>query len=325
VIEYGSRGALLDLRDIDTTKIDTATTKAAQVEGKQLGVPTGIATLAIVANPTLFKQAGIEMPNDETWTWDEYAKIAQKISDNSPDGVYGSQALGTDANQIADWARQRGEDQWTEDGKLGLTVDTVAGFYEFAKKMVDSGAAPSADEASEQTGVGLEQTGTALNHYAMGYWATNQLSSLELVSKAGLELLRLPGTSGSKGDHKMAFGASQYWAAASRSKHPAEAQMLIDFLANSTEAGKLLLVGRGSPVNSDVREAVLPLLDESKAKIVDFVTEVQPETVAANVAPAGVSAFQDNMRRYTAEVYFNRMTPKEAAKGLLDETQASIK
>ncbi|ROP49137.1 carbohydrate ABC transporter substrate-binding protein (CUT1 family) [Rathayibacter sp. PhB185] len=324
VIEYGSRGALLDLADVDVTNVDKATTEVTNIDGEQLGVPTGIASIAIVANPTLFAAAGVEMPDDSTWTWKDYEEIAEKISANSPEGTYGSQALGTDSNQLGIWARQNGEQLFTEDGEFGVSTKTIASFYDLTKRMVDEGAAPGADEATEQTGLGLEQTGTALNRYAMGFWASNQLTSLEVVSKSGLKLLRFPSVAGDVKKAELAFGASQYWSAASRTEHPAEAQMLIDYLTNSEEAGKLLLVGRGSPVNSEVRDAVVPLLSEGDAQVVTFISTLAPDVVSTPLSPPGSASFQENMRRYTSEVLFGRMSTTDAAKGLIDETTASL-
>ncbi len=324
VVEYGTRGALLDLDEVDLSNLDPATTGIVDLEGEQLGVPTGIATFAIVANPQLFEEAGEPMPDDATWTWDEYAEIAQRISENTSEDVFGSQALGSDSNQIAMWSRQNGEDLFTADGALGTTEETVSDFFTFAQSMVDSGAAPSADEAAEQMTLGLEQTGTALNRYAMGFWASNQLPSLELVSQAGLELLRYPTSSGDDGDHHMSFVASQYWSASDGTEHPEEAQMLIDYLANSTEAGSLLGVGRGSPANSEVRDALLPELSPEDSKVVEFVAEVSDEVVTAPLAPAGGASFQDDMRRYSAEVFFGQMTPQAAAQGLVDESRSAL-
>jgi len=325
VQEYGARGALLDLKDVDISKVDKVTTKAVNLDGSQLGIPTGIGTTAIIANPVLFKQAGVPMPDDTTWTWKDYEKIALKISKGSPAGVFGSDALGQGPDQLGMWARQRGRDLFTAGGKVAFTTKDLTDFYTLTKRMVDEGAAPSADEISEQSSVALEQSGTATNRYAMSFYGTNQLTSLEATSKSGLKILRFPSTNGEVAGAKMGFGAAQYWSASSRSKHPVESQMLIDYLTNSTTAGKLLMVGRGSPANSDVRRAVVPLLNESDAQIVNFISDLRTEVVQDSPAgPVGTATMQDNMRRYTSEVLFGRQTPAEAAKGLIEETKASI-
>ncbi|GAA4682349.1 ABC transporter substrate-binding protein [Frondihabitans cladoniiphilus] len=324
LVQYGNGGALLDLDKVSKSQLDSATTKQGAIDGKQYGVPTGISTQAIVANPVLFKAAGVALPDDKTWTWDDYEKIAKKISDSGQPGVTGSTALGTDISQIGTWFRQDGKSLFTKDGKIGFTQAELTDFFTFAKKMVTTGAAQTADEASQEPSLPIEQSSTATNKVAMGFWQTSQLTSLEAVSKDGLKLLRIPSKSGKAGGAKMAFGASQYWAASSRTKNPTEAQELIDYLANSTTAGKDLGVTRGSPANSAVRTAVLPLLSPTDKQITDFVSAITPEVVNIPLNPNGSSTMQSNLTRYTAEVLFNRQTPAEAAKNFIGETQTSI-
>lgn len=53
-------------------------------------MPTGVSTFGLIINPAIFEQAGVELPDDETWTWDDFTRIATEISANTPEGVYGS-------------------------------------------------------------------------------------------------------------------------------------------------------------------------------------------------------------------------------------------
>ena len=81
--EYANRGALLDLTKVqgslDLSKIDQGALENGQVKGKQYGVSTGANALAIVVNPAVFKAAGVPMPDDSTWSWDDFARIAGAI------------------------------------------------------------------------------------------------------------------------------------------------------------------------------------------------------------------------------------------------------
>jgi multiple sugar transport system substrate-binding protein len=129
---------------------------------------------------------------------------------------------------------------------------------------------------------------------------------------------------GDEGDHKMMFVASQYWGASARTEHPVEAQLLIDFLANDVEAGKILGITRGTPANSEIREAILPQLPETDKAVVDFLSEVSGEVVPSRLAPAGAAAFTKNLQRYASEVLFERQTPDEAAANLIAETEAAL-
>ena len=324
MVQYGQQGALLELRDVDTSKLDEGTLQNGNIDGQQVGVPTGLSTLAIVANPQLFQAAGVEMPDDASWTWDDFADVATQISDNGPDGVTGTKSLGWDITEAATWVQQQGDELFTDDGELGATADDIASLYELAKRLVDDGGAPSASESSEQLGLAPEQSGVATGRYAMQLDGVSNFPALQTAAGGGLKLLRLPSASGEEGDAKMSFVAAQYWGASSRTEHPAEAQLLIDYLTNSVDAGEILGVARSTPANSEIREAILPQLTGADRQVVDYMNEVSDEVVPTNLAPPGAASFTENFQRYTSEVLFGRQTPKEAAEGLIEETEAGL-
>jgi multiple sugar transport system substrate-binding protein len=122
----------------------------------------------------------------------------------------------------------------------------------------------------------------------------------------------------------MMFVASQYWAASARTKHPAEAQKLIDFLANSTSAGDLLGVTRSVPANTDVRASIAKNIGPSDQTVLRFVNDISDEVVPGRLAPPGAANFTKNFQRYTSEVLFKRMTPEKAAQGMITETNNEL-
>jgi multiple sugar transport system substrate-binding protein len=322
--QYGEQGALLELTDVDTSKLDEGTLSNGNIDGKQVAVPTGLSTLGFVANPALFEQAGVEMPDDTTWTWDEFATIAKQISDGSPEGIHGTKSLGWDITEMATWVAQRGGQLWTDDGELGAKPDDFASLFALAKQLVVDGAAPSASESAEQLGLSPEESGVATGRYAMQLDAVSNFPTLQAASGGGLKLLRLPSTSGKAGDAKMMFVAAQYWGVDSRSEHPAEAQMLVDYLVNSVDAGKILGVTRSTPANSEVRDAIAPQLGEVDQQVVDFMSEVSDEVVPSRLAPPGAATFTDTLQRYTSEVLFDRQTPDEAAQNMIGEVETGL-
>ena len=50
--------------------------------------------MSMVIDPKVFEAAGVELPDDETWTWDDYADIAAEIARKSPQGTFGTNAHG---------------------------------------------------------------------------------------------------------------------------------------------------------------------------------------------------------------------------------------
>ncbi|MBP1234635.1 ABC-type glycerol-3-phosphate transport system substrate-binding protein [Arthrobacter sp. PvP102] len=86
--EYANRGALLDLSKVsgslDLSKTDQGALENGQVQGKQYGVSTGANALAIVVNPGVLQAAGVALPDDSTWTWDDFARLAADVTAKSP-------------------------------------------------------------------------------------------------------------------------------------------------------------------------------------------------------------------------------------------------
>lgn len=322
--QYGSQGALLDLTEVDTADLDPGTVKNGNIDDEQVGVPTGLSTLVVVANTAVFEQAGVEVPDDTTWTWEDYDRIAAEVTAASPDGVFGAKSLGWDITEVASWVSQRGGELFTEDGTLGADVEDFASLFELAKQMMEDGASPTAAESAEQLTLAPEQSGVATARYAMQLDAISNFPALQAAAGGTLELLRLPAASGDEGEPHMMFVASQYWGASARTEHPAESQMLIDYLVNSVDAGSILGVTRGTPANSEVRTAIAGDLPETDKTVVDFMDEISGEVVDTRLAPPGAASFTKNLQRYASEVLFGRMTPEEAAEGLIGETETAL-
>lgn len=322
--QYGAQGALLELTDVDTSLLDEGTTSNGYINDAQVAVPTGLSTLTIIANPDLFDAAGVDMPDDTTWTWDDFAAVSKAISDNTEDGIFGTKSLGWDISEMSTWVAQQGNDLWTEDGTLGATREDFASLFELAKQLLDEGGAPSASETSEQLALSPEQSGVATGRYAMQLDAVSNFPAVQAAAAGDLKLLRLPARQGDSGDHKMTFVASQYWGVSARSEHPAEAQLLVDYLSNNIEAGKTLGISRSTPANSEFREAIMPDLGDVDRTVVDFMNEVSGEVVPSRIAPPGVATFTADLQRFTLEVLFDRMTPLEAADGLIEQTESNL-
>src|SRR5687767_7043614 len=128
ITEYSTRGALLDLSkyDIDTAKFDEAALNAGKGSKGLTGVAAGINAATILANPAVFKAAGVALPDDSTWTWEDFGRIAAEVTAKSPKGTYGAAAYGTDEASLGVWLRQDGKSLYTEDGKLGFESGDIA-------------------------------------------------------------------------------------------------------------------------------------------------------------------------------------------------------
>ncbi len=324
--DYANRGVVADMStlDIDTSMIDPSVLQSGTIGGQLAGIATGINAYAIVADPQMFEDAGVEMPDDTTWTWDDFKEIAAQISDALGDGVYGVQDYGGNEAGFNIYARQQGESLYTEDGTLGYSDETLAQWWQDLVDLRESGAMPDGARSVEIAEGGPEQSLLGTNTGAMGMWWTNQLGAISSAAGRDLVLLRLPGES----EHErtgMYFKPAMFYSISAETEHPEAAAKFVDFLVNSPEAGALILSDRGLNINTAVREAVSGQLDPLEVQAAEFLAELESEIVDGPPAPpTGAADVPEITGRINQEVLFDTMSPADAAAQFTSEAGAAI-
>lgn len=326
ISDYASRGVLADLSalDIDTSKIDESILASGQTADGQFGIPTGVNAYAMVVDPQIFSEAGVDLPDDATWTWEDYVEIANEISAKAPDGVYGTQDYGFNEAGLNVLARQRGESLYTEDGELGVSAETAADFFQISLDLQKGGGQPDPARSVEIQAAGQEGSLVGTNAGAMGVWWTNQLGSLSKTSGRDLQLLRLPGESEYERSG-MYLKPAMFYAVSATSEYPQASAKFVDFLLNDPAAAKIMLTDRGLPANTEVRESILAELDAPNTKAAEFMADLSADIVdAPPVPPNGSGDVVDILERINTEVLFERLTPEQAAEQFLSEVEAAI-
>ncbi|NEE01856.1 ABC transporter substrate-binding protein [Phytoactinopolyspora halotolerans] len=325
--EYAGRNALLDLsaeEALDTSAYDEATLATGEFDGGLYGLSAGVNSLSIFANQSIFDEAGVELPDDETWTWEEYAELAAEITDNTPDGVYGSAAFGQNESLFTIWARQHGESLYSEND-IAFSPETLASFFEPTLAMQETGAVPPASSTVEDFTIALDQNLLATNKVAMGFAWSNQLHAYTEASGEEMVLLRMPSQTGSSTENGAFYKSSMFWSVSSRTEHPEEAAMFLDFIVNSQEAGEILLAERAVPPNGAIREAITDQLSEADAQAVAYIEDIADEIGDAPAPPpVGAADTQQVFQRYASEILFERMSPQDGAEGFADELSSNL-
>jgi multiple sugar transport system substrate-binding protein len=248
IAAYGARDALLDLGKVndslDLSAMDAKVLDTGKVGGTLVGAPIGVANFSVGVNPEVLKKAGVSMPNDKTWTWDQLAQIAAQVTGKlESQGVYGLDGFGTGAAELGAWARQKGEEIWPTEGP-GVSQATITSFFDYANKLVAMKAAPPAGRQVENSTAVLDQNMFATNKAAFHLLFHTQISAFKAASGTEMKLLRIPAQA--KGESpKMVNKASMYWSVSSRTKQPEASAKLIDFLLTDPAATKVLTTERG--------------------------------------------------------------------------------
>lgn len=321
--EYASRGVLLDLDkvkdQIDTSKFAEGTVDLGKIDGKQYTLTAGVNSMSMVVDPKVFEAAGVPLPDDETWSWDDYASIAAEITRKSPAGTFGTTPMSNDSF-LAVWARQNGEALYADDGKkMGISEDTLTRWFELNKKLMDTGGAPSASQTVEDGSAQPEMTLMGQGKQGMKISWSNQMTS---YSGAPLVMMKLPGESKQPGAW---LRSSMEYAISSKSAQPKEAALFINYLVNNLDAAKLIKSDRGMPANTDLKAAITPLLKETQQKEAAYLDRIAELNVEApKPFPAGSSATMEVLNRYNTDVLFGKISPRDAAKGLISEVNQNL-
>ncbi|GAB4084563.1 extracellular solute-binding protein [Myceligenerans cantabricum] len=326
VSDYASRDVIADLAelDIDTSEIDEGILAGGRIDGTQYALPTGVNAYALVANTAVFEDAGVDLPDDESWTWEEYVEVANEVSEGAGDGVWGVQDYGFNEAGLNILARQKGEALWTPEGELGVSEETVAEFFQTSLDLMQDGGQPDAARTIEYQHAGPEGSLVGTNVGGMASFWSNQLGALAEASGEDIELLRYPGETEYERTG-MYYKPAMFYSVSATTEYPDAAAKLVDFMLNSEEAAKINLTDRGLPANTDVREVITDDLTDADQQVAEFMADLEDEIVDASpVPPEGSAEMQDIMERVNTEVVFERVTPQEAAQMFIEEVNAAI-
>lgn len=323
--EYAGRGALADLeqlKGLDLSGIAASDLDAGRVDGTLNAVSTGQNAWVILANPDLFAKAGVKVPDDTTWTWDDFTQLASKISASG--AATGFSGGGSYAD-LTIFLRQRGEDLWKADG-MGSSPAALTAWYQLYLDLQKSGATLNAAAAVEDGSASLEQQAFPTGKSAMTWAWTNQLASIrEAAGNEEITMLRPPSADGTVAANGLFGKATMFWSVSARSAKPDQAASLVDYLLNDPGANKIQLVNRGVPSNPDAITAMGDGLTATDQEVVAFMKEVLAEiTGTPAVQPMGTSDSQNSFTRFLTEVRFERMTPAAAAEATIKEVDAMV-
>ena len=203
IAAYGGRGALLDLSTkssvLDLSAMDAKVLDTGKVAGTLVGAPVGVALFSVGVNPELLKQAGLKMPDDKTWTWDDLATMASTVTQKlGSKGVVGMDFFGVSAAEIGVWARQRNQEVFPVEGQTAVTSETLVSYFEFAKRWWRPRRPRRLAARSRTLTEALDSSRFATNKAAFHLQFHTQIAAFVAASGSDLQLLRLPAQASGK-------------------------------------------------------------------------------------------------------------------------------
>lgn len=311
--EYADRNALLPLSEVDgldVSALDEDGLSSGVVDGELYAIQAGANFPALLANVDLFEEAGVELPDDASWTWDDYQQTAEEISANTPDGIFGTDQIMPDPAS-GSWLIQNGVSMFSEEGEVGFEPQDLVPFFERIQSLEETGAAPSAGVASEQMNAGPENWGVSIGESAMAFTWSTRLEPTVASIDSEVELLRLPSDTDESGLYQR---GAMYWSVANTSQHPEEAIELVDFLVNDEAAADELLADRGIPLNTEIMDYISDDISEADQELFSFVnSQAEAFGPPPPTPPEGGGDYENVFLRAITDVMFDRLSAEEAA------------
>ena len=324
--EYASRGALLDLAGkIDTSKFLAGTAEAGAVQGITAGVSIGVNALAFIANPEVFDAAGVEMPDDTTWTWESFRATAAEVSAKSSKGAVGSAGMFTNPKLLQVWLRQQGTEIYLADGQPGFTVDLIEEYLQLMMSFREKGAIPEASVIVEDSAAALDQSLMAQGKAAVGFFGSNQLTALTKASGAPLKLIRWPSMTGHAADRQAWYKSASLWSISARSKQPELAADFVNWWVNDPACSSIVLNERGAPANTERAAEIESELDKTGAAVAAFLAQTASDLgTVPPLPPPGSAAADSALTRVATDVLFGRSTTAQAASAFVSEVKGAL-
>jgi len=324
--DYTKNGILADLSklSIDTSKFAKGLVATGTISGKVTALCAGMNALSIVANPALFTKAGIDLPDDKTWTWDSLMTLAAQFNTKLP-GTYGLNGAFFGDSVARAWMFQNGKTLFTDTG-FGWEPADMQSFFELMVKYQGAKAIPSAAENAQDFSTALAQQMFGVGKLAMVLTWSNQIAAQQAAVGQDCKILRLPSMTGNAKDADLWYKSGQFQSISSKSKNQAAAARFLDYYFNNMDAGKVMLAERGLPPNTDVLAGIKSSLGNADQKGTTYMSDLAADIHAAPVAPPpGASTFQTILERYVENVQFGRQSPADAAQKFFDEAKSQLK
>jgi multiple sugar transport system substrate-binding protein len=323
IAEYGTRGALLDLGSIDTSKFVEGTVDSGKINGKLVGINAGINSALIFGNPKVFEKAKMNMPDDKTWTWDQLIEIGAEVASKAgvPFGV--ASLLQSDA-LFGTFVRQHGKELFTENG-LGFDVPEAQAWYDYLLKGQKAKAFGTPEQVSEEQPKPLDQSAIVVGNAAMQYYNSNQLLAVSAAAGEQLKMLRGPSLAGNATERKTWYKASMLWSASAKTKNPDAAIAWINWFANTPDAANIDLAERGIPPNAEILAEVTPKLSPEQQVVAKYIEDIKTEVGNTPIAPPpGGGTIAELLFRHGIDVLFGRSSSAEGAQKFVDELKSNL-
>ncbi|MEU6538725.1 extracellular solute-binding protein [Streptomyces sp. NPDC047000] len=317
--KYDRRSILLDLNSqvkagsLSLDHFRPGVVEVGRVDGKQLGVPVGSNTMALVIDKKVFAEAGVEPQRG--WTWDEYFKALKTIHDRTK--IPGDTGYFSIMYLYDLYLRQNGKAFFTEDG-LGFDKADLTEWWQDGYNRVKAGLVTDPKTVSQD----LPKSSLSAGHGASEFTWDNFTVRYSSEGDSTYGLAPIPTMDGK---HTGQYLASLMLSASARTSHPEEVARFIDFMVHDPEVGTIMGYDRGILAATEQYDAFKPADPVSK-EIAQYEADTQKAGVLGTITPhpSGADTTEAAFLRLGGDLGQGKTKVSDAVKQFFTEADAAF-
>jgi multiple sugar transport system substrate-binding protein len=317
--KYDKRGILLDLKsqmDAGNLSLDNfreGVTTVGEVDGKQLGVPVGSNTMALVIDKKAFAKAGVDPRAG--WTWDDYFKALKTIHDKT--GVPGDTGYFSIMYLYDLYLRQNNKAFFDTDG-LGFDQADLTEWWTDAYNRVKAGIITSPKTVEQDK----PKSSVTAAHGASEFTWDNFTVRYSAEGDSTYGLAPIPTTDGKNTGQYL---ASLMLSGSARTNHPKEVAQFINFMVHDPEVGKIMGYDRGILASTEQYEAYKPS-DEVGKEIARYEDDTAKAGVLGKITPhpSGADTVEAAFLRIGGDMAQGKTKVSDAVKQFFSESEAAF-
>lgn len=303
-------GSYIENKSLSLSNIPTEYLSPGMKDDKLYAVNIGINSDALVYDPALFQEAGIEVPSQD-YTIDELYKTLVELKETIDDPNFYPMGNMLTASYFL---RTRGVSMYNAEGtSLGYEEDKdLADYFTLYKKWMNEGLIGPFEGASNDENHPIITGKTA-------FFTVSSNITTALSNKAGrtIKLLPLPKVGEIEGRY---IKPSQFLVVSSYSKYPEEAAKFINFFINNQAANDILKGERGVPVSSVIAEQLSDKLDEAGKQQYELLDYLKTHSSPIDPPAPSSSTIINNAYQIIKErVMDGSITPEQGAQQYREE------
>lgn len=321
---YADYGLLADLGGPEFSALSLDRVPDAYVNANRLGgtlyaVPTGLVSQALFVDPTLWRKAGVGLPK-KGWTWDDLLNdvgpaLKKAVPGRSPLTDFGGYSECFDV-----WLAQRGKSLYKADTSLGFTTADLAGFWELTSRLRDKGIfTPPHITASYD---GSTESSPLVRKLSTAEFKLT--STVTPYFEAYGEVAAVPFPTVSPGAPLGLTAGAGMMCVQQRSAHKREAALLLDFLLNDPEAGRILGVVRGLPPNRPNLDRLAPGFSKGDRMVYEYVTAFEKDFARSPLPPPGSDEDKLEFESVYQDVIFGKQSVRAAAAHMTEKYKTTV-